>query len=226
MAWQKKWLRNRYTPLSTKTCDPRCQRCRLLFLRIFRLSTRSIRPMNNIPMSMKIFFLLGVSSNLLFLWQRTTSTNTSSASWSFWPLRIVWSGSSVSKMSFWTPDHWLQYHNEQLGDSNAQGWHLACCWCSWTGQSPCRTASLYYLSIVLSSHPSPAKSQWFLMPIGWLDRPCSRPRRKLVQSAPGLILPSAMSNFSNQTTSHYILRSPLSSIIEWWISNACYSKYE
>ena len=67
-----------------------------------------------------------------------------------------------------------------------RGWCLACCWCPWTGQSPRRTPSLYNLFVVSTSHHSPAKSLWFLQPIGRLQHQHSWPRGGLVESASGL----------------------------------------
>jgi len=93
---------------------------------------------------------------------------------------------TVSKVAFETPDAWFELSNDRLGDPIAWGWLLACGSGSWTGQSPRRTRSLYYLSVVLSSHPYPAKSPWFLLPIGLLQHRHSRPRRRLVESASGL----------------------------------------
>jgi len=86
------------------------------------------------------------------------------------------------------PHHGCEQRGVRLNDPIAWGRHVACCWSSCTGQSPRHPPSLDHHPVVLSSRPSPAKSPWFLLPIGCLQHLRSRPRGGLVESASGLYL--------------------------------------
>jgi len=77
-------------PLSAKTCDLKFLSCCHLYLHIIRKSKRSIRVMKYIPMCTSLRFLVGVSSTLLFILQCSLiCVNSSSAAFSFRPLRLV-----------------------------------------------------------------------------------------------------------------------------------------
>jgi len=89
MAQQENQSRHRNTPVSAKTCDPRFLPYHLLNLKIIRQSKRRIGAMKYIPTCRSFLTLLGVSWSQFSIWGRPTSVNSSSATLSFWPSRLV-----------------------------------------------------------------------------------------------------------------------------------------
>jgi len=73
--------------------------------------------------------------------------------------------STISKAWLQMPDDWFKWPNDWLGDPSTQGRHLACCWCSWTVQSPRRAPSLDYLWIGSQATPLPPNPQGFCSPL-------------------------------------------------------------
>jgi len=135
---------------------------------------------------MNSHFLVAVSWIILFLLWRSTSGNSATVALSFWRCKIVISTMSRFHCGLLNGRSLIQVMQRWLRRSQCWARHQACCRCSWTGQSLRRTPLLYYLSIGLSCHPSPAKSPWFLLPISWLQHQHSQPRHGLVESASGL----------------------------------------
>jgi hypothetical protein len=59
----------------------------------------------------------------------------------------------------------------------------------------------------------------------WLPpTPAFAAQTRILKVGIWIVLPSGTTDFGNQKASHYIVGSQLWSMIEWCISNACYSK--
>jgi len=224
MARQGNWSTHRNTPLSAKTCDLRCLPCCLLDLHIIRKIKRSIGAMKYISTCTSFLFLVGVALSLYFFGQRATYLNSSSAALSFWPSRLVLSA----------------IHHSQSGllDSRSPIWvtqrSIRRSHCS--GPAPCllmmlidcaifQMCSLTSLSIrcvfkppLSCQIPMVSASHWLTATVAFSAQTWT--------SRVGfwIVLASATTSFDNQKASHYILDSQMWSTIEWWISNACYSK--
>jgi hypothetical protein len=177
-----------------------------------------------IPTCMSLFLLVGVSSSLLFLWRRPTAVNLSSGTLSLWPSRLVLSA---------------MYH-VQWGLLDSRSLILvmqqSIWWSHCSGPVPCLLIMLMYWAI--SQTPSVTLSSihcvvkllfsWQFPRVfatHWLTpTPVLLPQTRTCRVGIRIVLASATTDFGNQKASHYILGSQWWSMIEWWISNASYSK--
>jgi len=88
-----------------------------------------------------------------------------------------------------------------------------------------QTRSLNSLSISCVVKPPLSCQITIVSPAHWLTPiPAFSNQTQTWRVGIWIVLASGMTDSGNQQTSHYILGSQLCSMIQWWISNACYSK--
>jgi len=224
MARQGNCLRRGYAPQLAKTCDPRFLSRHLLDLHIIGKSKRSIRAMKYIPTCTSFLFLVRVSSSLFFLGRRPTSMNSASAALSFWPSWLVLSAMYCFQSSLWDSRSLSRVTERSIRRSHCSG--LAPCLLmilmDWAIS---QTHSLTLLSIHCVVKP-PLCCQISMVSVAHslTAIPAFSAQTQTCRVGIWIVLASAMTDFGNQNASHYIVGSQRWSMIEWWISNACYSK--
>jgi len=171
---------------SAKTCDPTFLPCPLLYLNIIRKNKRTIGGLKYIATCTSSLFSVWVSSSLFFLQRRPICANSSNAALSFWPSRLVLSAASCCQSSFVEARSLIQQMQWSIRRSDFSG--PAPCWMmmlmDWAISKMCSLTLLSLHCVV--KPPYPAKSPWYVLPIGWLQRRHSWPRCGLEELAYGL----------------------------------------
>jgi len=224
MAQQGNRSRRRNAPLSAKTCDPRFLPRHLLDLHIIRKSKRSFGVMKYIPTCTSFLFLVGVSSALSFLRRRPTSANSSGAALSFWPLRLVFSAMYRFQSGLLDPSSLIRVTQRSVRRSHFSGPapSLLMMLMDWAIS---QMRSLTSLSIRCVVKPPLFCQIPMVSAAHWLTpTPPFSAQTRTWRVGIWIVLASAMTDFGKQKASHYISGSQRWSMIEWWISNACYSK--
>jgi len=224
MAQQGNRSRHRKAPISATTFDPRFLPHRLLHLHIIRKSRRSIGAMKYIPTCTSFLFLLGVSWSLLLLCRRPTSAKSSSAALSFWLSRLILSvmcrfqsGVLDSRSLIWVTQQSIR-RSHCSGPATWLLMMLMDCAIS-------QTHSLTSLSIRCIVKPHLCCQIPMVSAMHWLTpTPAFLAQMRTCSVGIWTVLESATTDFGNQKASHYIVDSQQWSMIEWWITNACYSK--
>jgi hypothetical protein len=142
--------------------------------------------MRNIPKCKNFLFVVTASPSQIFLLRNPTAANSSCATWSYLPSRLVLSAIYCFQSSRLDSRSLIRVKQQSIGRSHCSGPLPCLLMMLRTGQCPRPARSLFYVSVVLSSHPYPANSAWFLLHIGSLQRVGSQPRLGLIDSAPCL----------------------------------------
>jgi len=224
MTLQGSRARCRDPPVSTKTYDPRFLPRRLVDQHIIRKSKRSIGAMKYIPTCTSFLFVVGVPLSLFFLQGRPTSTNSSSAALSFWPSRLVLSALNCFQRGLLDSSSLIWVTQRSIGRSHCSG-PAPCLLKMLLDWAISQTHSLTSLSIRCVVKP-PLSCQIPMVPAAHWRTPTPAFSAQTWTWRVGIwiVLASATTDFGNQMASHYILDSRRWSMIEWWISNVCYSK--
>jgi len=211
-------------PFSEKTCEPRFLSRRLRYLYIIRKNKWSIGLMKYIPQCARFRFLVRVSLSVFFLQCRPTSANSSSAVLIFWWSRIV-----LATMYHFQCGHW-----DARSLIWVTQWSIRRSHCS--GPAPCllmllmdwamsQMRSLTSLSIRCVVKPHLSCQIPIISATHWLTpTPAFSAQTRTCTVGIWIVLASATTDFGNEEASHCILGSLQWSMIEWWRSNACYSK--
>jgi len=186
MTRQGNRSRSLNTPLSAIACDPRVLPRPLQYLHIIRKSKTSIRAMKYIPTWTNFIFLVGELSIIFCLRPSPTSTNSTSAALTYWPLRIVLSAiynfesGRLDSRSLIRVTQYLNRRSHCSGFARSLVLMLMDC-----ASSLIQSLTVLSLRCVVKP-PDSAKSPRFLPPIGLLQQQGSQPRHGLVELASGL----------------------------------------
>jgi len=217
-------MRHRNAPSKGNPWDLRFRPCRILYLRIFWRNKRSIGVLDYIPTCTSFLFLVGVSLNIFSLRKRPTSATLSHTAFGFWPPRFVFSaiynfqsGHFDARSQIWVSQRSMRISNSSE-PAPCMSIMLTDCWISQTSSLALITfhcivkrPSTWQIPIVSAAH--------WLTPI-----PVLSAHTRTCTVGIWIVIASAMPDFASQEASHHILGSQRWSMIEWSISNACYSK--
>jgi len=224
MAGQGYWTRSRNTPLSVKTCDATFLPRSPLYQDTIRKRKGIIGGTQYILPCTRFLFLVRVSSSLFCLQQRPTSANFSSAALSFSSSRLVLSA--------------LYHFQSGLLDARSLIWvtQWSMRWSHSSGPVPflwimrmhwaiSQTRSLTISSIHCIVKPPLSCQIPIVSAARWVTpTPAVSAQTWTWRVGIWIVLASAMPDFGNLQASHWILVSQLWSMIEWWMSSACYSQ--
>jgi len=223
MAWHRNRSRRHNAPSLAKTCDPRFLPLHLLYQHIIKKNKRSIRAMKYIPTCTSFLFLVGVSLSLFFLQWRPTSANWSSAAMSFWPSRLVFSARYRLQIGCLDTRSLIRVSQQSINRSHCSG-PAPCLLMMLMDWAISQMRSLTLLSIHCVCKP-PILCQIPMVPAAHCLTPTLAFSAQTGTCRVGIwiVWASATTDFGNQKESHYIVGSQWWSMIECWISNACYS---
>jgi len=224
MARPGKRSTHRNAQLSAKTCDPRFLLRRYLYLHMIRQIKGSIMAMIYQTPCTCFLFSVEVFSSQFFLSRRPTSMSSSSASLTFWASRLVLSTMYHFESGHLDARSLIRLMQRLIRRSHRLGL-VPCLLMMLMDWGISHMRALTILSIRCAVNP-PA-----LCPIPMVSA-AHWPTPTLVFLAQTwtcrvgiwIVSATATTNFSNQKASHDISGSGWWSMIEWWITNACYSK--
>jgi len=207
------------------TWDRRILPRRLQYLHIIRISKTILGAMKYIPTWTDFPMLVGFLWILLFLLQRPPSADTSSAALILWPSRIVWSARYCFPRGVLDAKSLIRVMQQSIRRSHLLGQEpsMLLMIMDWAISQTCSLTLLYFCCVVKppfsSQIPMVSATHW-LSPT-----PTFSAQRWTCRVSIWIILASAMTDFGNPKASHYMIASQQWSTIEWWISDAGYSKH-
>jgi len=180
--------------------------------------------MKYIPMSRSSLVLVGVSSSLFFIRPRPISSNSSSAAWSFWSLRLALSAMYCFESGLLDSWSLIWVTPRSIRSSHCLG-SARCLLMMLMKLAISQTCSLTSFSIC-SVVKSPLSCQIPMISAAhWLTpTPVFTAQIRTCRVGILIVLSSATTDFANQKASHPIVGFQQWSMIEWWILNRCYSK--
>jgi len=224
MAQRGNRSRRRNVHLSAKTCDRRFLPSRPLNLHIIRKSKGSIGMMQYIPMCTSFLVIVGVSSSLFIIHWRPISVNLSSPALSFWRSRSVLSAMNCVQTHHLVSRSLIQVTQQSITRALCLG-PVPCLLIMLMDWAMSQARSVTLLSIHCVVKP-PLSCQIPMVSAAHWVTPTPEFSAQMRTCRVGIwsVLASATTDFGNHDASYYILGSQQRSMIEWWISNASYSK--
>ena len=224
IAQQRNRSRRHNSPFSVNTCDLRFLPHRLLYLHIIRKRKRIIGEMKSIPTCTNFLSLVGVSLIVFSIQRRPLSSNVSHAALSLWQSRTVCSVMESFQSGVFNASSVIQLTQRSNRRSNCLGpvLCLLLMLINWAIIQTCSLTLLFFRCIV---KPPFCCQITMVSAAHWLHpTPAFSAQRRTHWVGIWFISTSATIRIGNQKASHYIVGFQWWAMIEWWISNAHYSK--